>query len=287
VAREQQLATPCAIEPNPESTVPSSLESQELALASSYRDSVMKSAAVIAASVASDRSVPCGRQPFRSMLIADPPSLFRYSVDVRFASAPSERVTVFAYEPMELERFYRQPAEIYRPANVGEMIKRRPDLAPTIEGTAEAMRRRSAEQDGRDVHLRGYISDEGTLKAALELALESLGDTLSPLMSDAQRRKDAGPMTASELRRWHRANPRAWGRALLAAPWRLVPASGSDEVSRETRRCLNDRIDRIAAAPLGCPWRSQYCSRASTIGATDGAMPELSHCRPSNWEAYR
>lgn len=69
--------------------------------------------------------------------------LLRYSADVRFASAPSECVTVFAYEPMELERFYR-PAEIYRPANVGEMIKRRPDLAPTIEGTAEAMRRRSA-----------------------------------------------------------------------------------------------------------------------------------------------
>ena len=146
-------------------------------------------------------------------------SLFRYSAEVGFAVRRSERITVYAYDPDALRRFHLHERDLLQSPEIVALTNERPSIARAIERADSLANHDPA---AACVHLRGGVSEEGTIGAVLALALESLGGLLTPPISDAQRRAGAGPITAAELRRRPRANARAWMAALSSAPWQLL-----------------------------------------------------------------
>jgi hypothetical protein len=148
---------------------------------------------------------------------ADP--FYRYSAELGFEVASSERVTVYAHDPDELRRFCLQQREMLRKPDIVALAKARPEIARVVEHLSLA----AGDQDGAScVSLRGVVGEEGTIRAVVALALESLGGNLRPVISEAQRAAGAGPITAAILQRRRRAHNLAWAAGMLSAPWHLI-----------------------------------------------------------------
>lgn len=134
--------------------------------------------------------------------------LFAIHATLRFESVPRESVHVYSYRA-------RTPGDAALPVNAREIASATGIDAATIERLFPA----SFPIDHRAVHLRGYVSEEGTLQDVAALALESLGGTLVKPMSEERRHRASVRLTPALLHARYRQHNREWLRALATLPF--------------------------------------------------------------------
>jgi hypothetical protein len=149
----------------------------------------------------------------------DQSDLFLFHAKLWFECCPRERITVYAYSPEQLRAFNRRMASKRGAPGVAAAAAKDPKIARILDAWDSQA---SSDASLNDVHIRGFVGEEGTLHGAVALALESLGGDIRPPLPAFRREECSMALTPVILRERHRRHQREWIRELLRVPKYLV-----------------------------------------------------------------